>query len=99
MSHPRGVALGFPPLQYTELRQSQSFGCRNLTFTRVLLLTLVHAGLALSAFATCTAPQNAIEAENCLPGNPQSNWYVNGTGSTNIQGFSTDISVNVGETV
>jgi len=55
--------------------------------------------LAFSAVASCTAPRNAIEAENCLPGNSPNQWYVYGTGSTNIQGFTTDISVNAGETV
>jgi hypothetical protein len=71
----------------------------SLVFTRVLLLVLVHASLAFSAFATCTAPKNPIEAENCLPGNPSSQWYIQGAGSPNIVGFTTDISVNVGQTV
>jgi hypothetical protein len=60
---------------------------------------LVHASLALSAFATCTAPKNPIETENCLQGNPPSQWYIQGAGSSNIQGFTTDISVNVGQTI
>ncbi|HXC48920.1 MAG TPA: N,N-dimethylformamidase beta subunit family domain-containing protein [Candidatus Sulfotelmatobacter sp.] len=76
-----------------------SFSGKRLAFQRILLLTLAHALLAFSALATCNAPKNAIEAENCLPGNPPSQWYVSGTGSTNIQGFSTDISVNAGQTV
>src|SRR6267142_2104546 len=45
------------------------------------------------------APKNPIEAENCLAGNPPSQWYIQGAGSSNIQGFTTDISVNVGQTV
>jgi hypothetical protein len=68
-------------------------------FKRVLLLVLVHASLAFSASATCSAPRNPIEAENCLPGTPESQWYVDGAGSPDIQGFATDISVNVGQTV
>src|SRR5258708_37941839 len=64
---------------------------KRLALQRILLLTLAHSLLAVSAFATCSAPRNAIEAENCLPGNPSSQWYVSGTGSKNIQGFSTDI--------
>jgi hypothetical protein len=66
---------------------------------RFLLVALVLAGLAFCAFGTCTAPRNAIEAENCRAGSPSSEWYVSGTGSTNIQGFTTDISVNVGQTI
>src|SRR5882762_9648654 len=72
---------------------------KRLALQRILLLTLAHSLLAVSAFATCSAPRNAIEAENCLPGNPSSQWYVSGRGSKNIQGFTTDISVNAGQTV
>jgi hypothetical protein len=68
-------------------------------FKRVLLHTLVYASIALSAFASCTVPGNPIEAENCLSGNPLNDWYVEGAGSPNIEGFTTDISVNVGQTV
>ncbi len=96
---PPEIRPGRSPLQYAKDRRSQSFGWMSLAFTRVLLLTLVHASLALSAFATCMAPKNAIEAENCLPGTPSSQWYVDGSGSTNIQGFTTDISVNAGQTI
>jgi hypothetical protein len=71
----------------------------NLAIKRVLLLMFVQASVALSAFATCTAPKNPIEAENCLAGTPPSQWYINGAGSSNIVGFTTDISVNVGQTV
>jgi hypothetical protein len=42
---------------------------------------------------------NPIVAENQLPGTPQSVWGVNGAGDTSIQGFSTDISVDHGQTV
>jgi len=47
--------------------------------------------------STCSAPKNAIQAENCLPGTPASQWYVQAAGSPNIQGFATDASVNVGQ--
>ena len=66
---------------------------------RFLLLALILAAFAFCAFGTCTAPRNAIEAENCRTGSPSSQWYVSGTGSTNIQGFTTDISVNAGQTI
>jgi len=70
-----------------------------LTKKKIVFLVLVHASLAFSTFATCSAPKNAIEAENCLAGSPASQWYVQGAGSPNIQGFTTDISVNAGQTV
>jgi hypothetical protein len=47
----------------------------------------------------CAAPANAIVAENCLAGNPPSEWDVTGAGDASIQGFATDISVNRGGTV
>ena len=65
----------------------------------LLLAFLVFSFLPPIAQATCTAPKNPIEAENCLPGTPASQWYVDGAGSSNIQGFTTDISVNVGQTI
>src|SRR5258708_7676893 len=80
-------------------RHPPVFSGKRFAFLRILLPTLAHSFLAVSAFATCNAPRNAIEAENCLPGNPSSQWYVSGTGSKNIQGFTTDISVNAGQTV
>ena len=54
-------------------------------------------GLALGvagAFA-----QNAVVTENRLPGAPMSQWDLNGLGSTSLQGFATDISVNHGSTI
>ncbi|HEY1215777.1 MAG TPA: N,N-dimethylformamidase beta subunit family domain-containing protein, partial [Bryobacteraceae bacterium] len=51
------------------------------------------------ASASCTSPPNAIVAENCLTGNPSSEWDISGAGDSTIQGFATDISVNQGGTV
>jgi methionine-rich copper-binding protein CopC len=43
---------------------------------------------------------NPIVTENQLPGTPESVWLVpQGQSSTSLQGFTTDISVNVGQTV
>ncbi len=63
---------------------------------------VVWAGLLLlprEAAASCAAPANAIEAENCLPGNPSSEWDVSGSGDPSLQGFATDIGVNRGGTI
>jgi hypothetical protein len=46
----------------------------------------------------CVA-QNAIVTENALPGNPSSEWDISGAGDLSIQGFATDISVNIGTRV
>jgi hypothetical protein len=69
-----------------------------LALKLILVFALVQGSMTLSAFASCTSPQNPIEAENCLPGTPSSAWYVR-WGSASIQGFATDISVNAGQTV
>src|SRR2546430_7247324 len=62
----------------------------------LIVLTLLSLlGLSGSAFAAgCGAPANLIEAENCLPGNPQTEWDIIGAGDSTIQGFATDMSYN-----
>jgi Domain of unknown function (DUF4082)/Bacterial Ig-like domain/Bacterial Ig domain len=42
---------------------------------------------------------NTITAENCLTGNPASEWDISGAGDATIQGFATQISVNRGGSV
>ena len=60
---------------------------------------------AFSAVALCLAlspnsyASNPIVVENSLPGTPQSQWDISGAGDPSIQGFATDISVNVGQTI
>src|SRR4029453_12343380 len=46
-----------------------------------------------------TNPANKVVAENCKPGNPSTEWDINGSGDPRIQGFATDISVNIGESI
>lgn len=46
-----------------------------------------------------TAPQNKIVLENMKQGNPRSEWGIEGDGDANIQGFATEISRNIGQTV
>src|SRR5581483_7430463 len=65
-----------------------------------LFLAVLSLLFPLSAHAdSCSTPANAIVAENCLPGNPASEWDISGAGDTTIQGFATDISVNRGQTI
>ncbi|TBC53182.1 DUF4082 domain-containing protein, partial (plasmid) [Rhizobium ruizarguesonis] len=49
--------------------------------------------------AAAAAASNAIVLENQKQGNPESEWGIDGAGSTNIEGFATDISVDNGNTV
>jgi hypothetical protein len=69
-------------------------GIRGLLAAAALLAMAAPAGLA-----QCSAPPNAIVAENCLTGNPDSDWQISGSGDATIQGFATDISVNAGQTI
>jgi hypothetical protein len=66
----------------------------------LLLSAAVALALPAPALASCAQPANAIEAENCLPGSPQSAWDVSpAVGNPTIEGFSTEFSHNVGETI
>ena len=46
----------------------------------------------------CASAPNPIVCENALPGDPQSNWQIEGVGDSDIEGYATAMSVNVGET-
>lgn len=70
------------------------------------LLTVLSITFVVSTFSvreaasSCASPANQIEAENCLPGTPNTEWEIDSLiGDTTIQGFATDMSVNVGGTV
>ncbi|WP_051241633.1 N,N-dimethylformamidase beta subunit family domain-containing protein [Azohydromonas australica] len=60
----------------------------------------LEAAAAVAAAAdSCTAPANAIVAENCKAGSPASEWQVSGAGDASLQGFATEMSVNRGGTI
>ncbi|WP_420830271.1 N,N-dimethylformamidase beta subunit family domain-containing protein, partial [Rhizobium giardinii] len=52
-----------------------------------------------SQIVFAAAATNPIVLENQKPGNPESEWGIDGAGSSNIEGFATDISINRGQTV
>lgn len=54
---------------------------------------------ALPKQRTAQLTANKIAAENSLTGNPASEWDITGDGDQNIQGFATDMSVNLGQTI
>ena len=83
-----------PPLRYSSMLHSR--------ITSLLITGLIFAIPLLvveSAYGSCSSPANPIEAENCLPGSPPDAWQIFGSGDPTIQGFATDISVNVGQTI
>ena len=49
--------------------------------------------------AAAAAATNPIVLENQKTGNPESEWGIDGAGDSNIEGFATDISVNLGSTI
>jgi hypothetical protein len=79
------------------------FGCLGLLLATVTALGQARAGSSASQPQSrpnpCASPANRIVAENCQPGNPSTDWDIHSSGDPDIQGFSTDMSVNVGETV
>ncbi|WP_229068354.1 N,N-dimethylformamidase beta subunit family domain-containing protein [Actinoplanes sp. DH11] len=76
----------------------------SLSWRSLLTLLLVAAGLVVLPGAPASADPcapllNPVACENSKPGTPKSTWDVSGAGSTAVQGFTTRMSVNVGETV
>ena len=71
----------------------------------LVVVALVTAGLSVlparpASAAPCDVPVvSPVACENTKPGNPQSEWDVTGAGSSSIQGFATEMSVDQGETV
>ena len=75
----------------------------------IWLVSTLLVGTALSTVAVtaahaagdpCAAGGNKIACENSKPGTPQSVWDdFYGSGDDTIQGFATDISVNVGQRI
>ena len=72
----------------------------------LITLVLVAAGFSVlvattpASAAPCDPPvTNAVACENTLPGSPESEWGITGAGSSSIQGFATDISVDQGQTI
>ncbi len=88
---PRRVAGG-------GVRMSRAGLCASVVLVLVAAaLPSPRSGAAL--LAPCDSPGNAIVAENCLAGSPASDWDVGTTGDPSIQGFSTQYSMNHGDTV
>ncbi|CDM61641.1 Mo-co oxidoreductase dimerization domain-containing protein (plasmid) [Rhizobium favelukesii] len=67
--------------------------------TTTATATATTAPLALVTTAAVAAPVNKIAKENEKPGDPISEWGLDGDGGGTIQGFATEISTNIGQTV
>ncbi|MFC5757550.1 N,N-dimethylformamidase beta subunit family domain-containing protein, partial [Rhizobium sp. GCM10022189] len=60
---------------------------------------VTQRSLTTQNLAAAAAATNAIVLENQKQGNPESEWGIDGAGSSNIEGFATDISVDNGKTI
>jgi hypothetical protein len=79
---------------------------RSLALAAALAAVLLIPGdfdspaVSAQAVDPCAGPSvNPIACENSKTGNPASEWDISGSGSSSIQGFATDISVNKGGTI
>ena len=75
---------------------------RLLNGALVLAAALVALAIAPapSHAAPCTPPvANEVACENTKPGAPQNSWTIDGFGDESIQGYSTKMSVQAGETI
>ena len=63
------------------------------------VLLLAAAPAASADPFSCPAGPNQIACENALPGDPQSDWQIDGNGDSTIQGFATQMSVDAGQTI
>ncbi len=59
----------------------------------------LFAAVAPAAADPCEPGSNPIVCENSKPGTPSNEWDIGRNGDLSIQGFSTDMSVNVGESI
>jgi hypothetical protein len=75
-------------------------GARFLGRLGALLALVVSLATGLLGAAPARAAcANPIACENALPGDPPSDWQVQGIGDPSIQGYATSMGVNVGQTV
>src|SRR5919106_2625930 len=77
-----------------------------MAFARAPILAALFAAALVAvaappaSAAPCDAPVTSeVACENSKPGSPESEWGVNGTGDDSIRGYSTQMSVDAGETV
>ena len=100
--HSQGIVMH---RKLTSNRTPRSSGRRALVALLALFAALLTTGLATvaasgpasAAIDPCGAGGNKISCENSKPGTAPSVWDIDGAGDDGIQGFATDISVNVGQ--
>ncbi|MBX5235033.1 DUF4082 domain-containing protein [Rhizobium sp. NLR4a] len=79
--------------------KSKDIGILSGSVTKPPKPSMQGSSTTQSLAVTAAAASNAIVLENQKQGNPESEWGINGAGSSNIEGFATDISVDNGKTI
>src|SRR5215469_8295388 len=73
---------------------------KGLTIPLRIVAIVLFAATRTCLAQICSSPPNPIVAENCLQGNPSTDWDLgSSTGDPSILGFTSDISYNLGQTV
>jgi Domain of unknown function (DUF4082)/Bacterial Ig-like domain/Bacterial Ig domain len=80
------------------VRTRKGFGFRATVASLVLVVASAPVGARPAAADPCAPVVSPVACENTRPGTPSSTWDVSGAGSSSIQGFATQMSINVGET-
>src|SRR2546428_6563853 len=95
------VGAGWTARHGRRFRAARESAAPEEVVRRALLVVAVLAA-ALSIGSDPSSAQcgpNPIVCENSLPGNLASEWDITGSGDPTIQGFTTDISVGLGQIV
>jgi len=67
--------------------------------TTTVCTVVLHVDRVAAAGGPCGPPVvNPVACENTQPGDPPSDWKLNSSGDSTIQGFATAMSVNAGQT-
>ena len=93
ISHPSGVP------ERRVLWVMVALGMALVMAFSTLFVTNVSVDSAAAAVDPCGPTSTAIACENSKPGTSSNVWDINGAGDRSIQGFATDISVNVGNRI
>jgi hypothetical protein len=78
---------------------SRGHGTAALVAVVVVLVCALAGGRGAVAASEPCPLANEVACENLLPGSPDDEWEVDGSGDPTIQGFATDLSVDQGGTV
>jgi hypothetical protein len=85
-----------------ESKDAMNAKCKGLACAGLVVAVLALVGCQLKPpqppIDPCSPNINDVACENSRPGNPPSQWD-SGVGDTSIQGFATQMSVNVGQTI